>query len=192
MYNIELRAPYQNELYHFGKKGMRWGVRRYQNPDGSLTPAGQVRYNKKAAKAFKKHVQSLERDAYDAQYAVDDAERLNKRADAYIEKYRKKPTEKNRVKAEKAAAESRVAALKSLNDVNTVKRNLEEAKAIYDKVTSKNKDIELYSVPDSVLDAGKRYSDRASNIFIAGLAAPVAAAAIAGGVTYAVTKKDRD
>ena len=33
----------QNELYHHGIKGMRWGVRRYQNADGSLTPAGKKR-----------------------------------------------------------------------------------------------------------------------------------------------------
>jgi hypothetical protein len=32
------------ELYHWGIKGMRWGVRRYQNKDGSLTPAGKKRY----------------------------------------------------------------------------------------------------------------------------------------------------
>lgn len=32
-----------NELYHHGIKGMRWGIRRYQNPDGSLTPAGKKR-----------------------------------------------------------------------------------------------------------------------------------------------------
>ena len=33
------------ELYHWGIKGMHWGVRRYQNKDGSLTPAGRKRYS---------------------------------------------------------------------------------------------------------------------------------------------------
>ena len=33
------------ELLHWGIKGMKWGVRRYQNPDGSLTAEGRKRYN---------------------------------------------------------------------------------------------------------------------------------------------------
>lgn len=34
---------YSDELQHWGIKGMKWGVRRYQNKDGSLTPAGKKR-----------------------------------------------------------------------------------------------------------------------------------------------------
>ena len=34
------------QLYHHGIKGMKWGRRRFQNPDGSLTPAGEKRYGK--------------------------------------------------------------------------------------------------------------------------------------------------
>lgn len=33
------------ELYHHGIKGQRWGVRRYQNKDGTLTAAGRKRYD---------------------------------------------------------------------------------------------------------------------------------------------------
>lgn len=36
------------ELYHWGVKGMKWGVRRYQNKDGSLTSAGKKRYDRDA------------------------------------------------------------------------------------------------------------------------------------------------
>lgn len=33
-----------NVLYHHGVKGQKWGVRRYQYADGTLTPSGKKRY----------------------------------------------------------------------------------------------------------------------------------------------------
>lgn len=40
------------EIYHWGIKGMKWGVRRYQNKDGTLTPAGIRRYAKQDAEEY--------------------------------------------------------------------------------------------------------------------------------------------
>ena len=40
---------YNDYLVHWGIKGMKWGVRRYQNKDGTLTPAGKKRYDRDVA-----------------------------------------------------------------------------------------------------------------------------------------------
>lgn len=65
-----------DELYHHGIKGQKHGVRRWQNKDGSLTPAGRIRYG--AAKVGEKVSSSIKK----------------RREERRIEKLRKKPLSK--------------------------------------------------------------------------------------------------
>ena len=54
-----------DELKHYGIKGMKWGVRRFQNEDGSLTNAGKSRYaTVEEAKAAYKKAKKVTSDNY--------------------------------------------------------------------------------------------------------------------------------
>ena len=57
-----------NELTHYGVKGMKWGVRRYRNKDGSLTPAGKARRAKSTK--TRKRKEKLPRETRRAKEAV--------------------------------------------------------------------------------------------------------------------------
>lgn len=56
-YGIQFGGPH---LEHHGILGMKWGVRRYQNKDGSLTAAGRKRYAKKLGYLDEKDMPTME------------------------------------------------------------------------------------------------------------------------------------
>ncbi|RHT38321.1 hypothetical protein DW790_05550 [Firmicutes bacterium AM31-12AC] len=93
---VVIRDSDTEELYHHGVKGMKWGVRRYRNKDGSITEAGKKRYARDAReKEFNKYDESsgkyynqskkngrsdLEFDAN--RYAKEDTERSKRLVDS--------------------------------------------------------------------------------------------------------------
>ena len=74
----------KNELYHWGVKGMHWGVRRYQNKDGTLTPAGKKRLSKEASNYYKKEADKREQSGIARIREIDEnvsSDKVNKMSD---------------------------------------------------------------------------------------------------------------
>ena len=87
-----------NELQHIGVLGMKWGVRRYQNKDGTLNAAGKKKYKAKESdssvtKKVKEDLSKMTGEEFKRKYKVSNT-RYMKRVDKYIDPYMNSPLAK--------------------------------------------------------------------------------------------------
>ena len=92
-----------NTLAHFGTKGMKWGQRRYQNRDGSLTEEGKARYGvegHRSARGVKRDLNKLDSEQAYARHRIKSFDNKIAR----LEKKAQKASSKgNTIKADKIA-----------------------------------------------------------------------------------------
>ena len=131
----------EDYLQHHGTKGQRWGVRRYQNKDGSLTPAGRKRYGKEMDK-LKAEEQKLKAE----KKVLDNKKKTQAKFDKLDEKKAKLEAEKKALKEEKKKFKNGEKDVKEKRHEETV----EEKRARLLKSTDAN---ELYKNKDLLTTA---------------------------------------
>ena len=108
---MEVRRISNDELYHFGIEGMKWGVRRYQNKDGSLTEAGRAHYYNKNGTVKKLSLDEYGEPEYELGYSrrISRIKRPEKKAGKYHDKSLKAQLKSDKYfeKANRTAREKR-------------------------------------------------------------------------------------
>ena len=178
----------EDELYHWGIKGMKWGVRRYQNKDGSLTNNGKKRLEYKST-SIRAAIAKRSNDKVDKSFKYwkenakkrDNAIELGKKANAARHAYEADPKNKEAKSAYRQANKEYKKALASNTTyrkgiirqevgADASRKYLSEAKRVQKqlKIDLSNKDLlkkynNLMSKHDIERDRARRAIEVASN-----------------------------
>lgn len=140
-----------NETYlsHHGIKGQKWGIRRFQNQDGSLTSEGKVRYEvNDKGKMSRSGRKRYSRDMYvtrEISFQNNKIKSLNSQKKAYDDSYNK-------------MLKNKQSAIKSLTDRGYDKKTAE--KAFKEALTRRKEESSWYQYQiDKLIDYNKKLQD---------------------------------
>lgn len=152
-----------NFLEHHGIKGQKWGIRRYQFPDGSLTPEGRERYgyNYETGEYNKKlYMEDQDRQKAKEYSKIESEQRKKEKAQEKKEKAQEKKEKRAEQEAKRTEKENKKAAKKveELRRQNALKMLDADGKPLTNKKLRKLSTAELEAVVNRMA-LEKKYSD---------------------------------